>query len=120
MKKYLQILIVLILAMAFLSAVKLSEISKESIIDAKWFIKDQDSTAIYFKHDNTFWHYIYRTHVDSIMLCRWELIHDRIYLSSYNKDTIAVTQSFKIIFLNDSKLTINNTLTNKIIEYNKK
>ncbi len=115
MKKYLQILIVLFLAIVFSSA-KLFEINKESIIDTKWFLKDQDSTAIYFKHDNTFWHYKYNMHVDSFMLCRWELVHDRIYLSSDS----AATQSFKIIFLNDNKLTVNNPSTNKSIEYNKK
>jgi hypothetical protein len=137
MKKIIQILLILICAVFFLSATKtIDTVSKESIIDTKWFIKGQDSTtAIYFKHDNTFWHYRYRNlHTDSLWLCRWDLINDRIYLTSSilkfsscaefkevnSKDSLITTpQSFKIIFLNDDKMTVYNPVNNKSIEYTK-
>jgi hypothetical protein len=97
---------ILILFVTFLLSISAIEIERESIIDIKWKLKNPNDTtrAIYFKHDNTFWHYSDngRFGIDSTMLCGWNMSGDRIYLSC--GDT--AIQSFKIIFCDGNNLTI--------------
>ncbi len=100
-------------------------VEKEEIIDTKWYLKDQESTAIYFKHDNTFWHYTADPKIDSTMLCYWTMDKDRVYLSCSNltskKDTNSLyMQSFQILFCDNNKLIIRDTRNYQCIEYCKK
>jgi len=144
----LQILVLILFSILFLSAIKNDAVIKESIIDTKWFIKEQDSIAIYFKHDNTFWIYRYNTQqVDSFSVCRWDLLHDKIYLSGTlevdstsglpilpethrmsvltsvgpvtktSPSSYRFSQSFKILFLNNTNMTVSSPASNKSIEY---
>lgn len=150
MKKFLHILLLILFSILFLSAIKNDAVSRESIINTKWFLKEQDSNAIYFKYDNTFNYTYHDMQVDSFMVCRWDLLHDRIYLSGTleadsssglpilpqthrmsvltsagqitktSPSSFRFTQSFKIVFLNDGKMTVNSPANNKSIEYTKK
>jgi len=144
-------ILISVFSILFLSAIKNDTIRKESIIDTKWFTKEQDSIAIYFKHDNTFWTYRYNTQqVDSFLIGRWDLLHDRIYLSctleadsassfpilpqthrmsvltsigsitKTSPSSYRFSQSFKIVFLNNTKMTVSSPVSNKSIEYIKK
>ncbi len=98
-------------------------VEKEEIIDTKWYLKDQESTAIYFKHDNTFWHYTSDPRADSAMLCYWNMDKDRVYLSctnisTKNKDTNNLfVQSFQILFCDNNKLIIRDTRNYQCTEY---
>jgi hypothetical protein len=96
-----------------------ADIERDSIIDIKWKLKNPSGTtrAIFFRHDNTFWHYSDngKFGVDSIMLCRWDMAGDRVYLSC--GDT--AVQSLHIIFCDGNNLTISDNKNKENIQYTK-
>jgi len=115
MKNTIKILILFVTFLLFISAI---EIERESIIDIRWKLNNPNtlSKSICFKQDNTFWHYSENENlgVDSIMLCRWNLSGDRIYL--FCGDT--TIQSLRVVFCDGKNLTLSNN-NRESVQYTK-
>lgn len=106
MKKIISLLFITFILSSFILHKK---IDKELIIDTKWCLDGKLKTAIYFKHDNTLWHY-YPSNIkaDSLMLCDWEINTDKIcfYNHGENKEFLyfqVVSCSKKTLFIKDPK-----------------
>ena len=123
---------------------------KNQIVDTKWqlseYISSDYAVYIYFKHDNTFWHYVYYTNgnkPDSSLICYWDIHDNKIFLTCYdvnisvkdttihnNIDTLKqipdydinnriYRKSLKVLFCNNTSLTLYDISTNKAVQYHK-